>query len=167
MNQLVIKTKPWNTPIWVMVSILIFSSLQSLIVLKVSVPLTTKEITGTILFNMLFWPSLISIDTIVYWVIRKRIMERKWVWAHLLFSLFGFVILMILRFLAIFFLPITHNLDGGRESIRLMNIIEGYCFWGSIIIGHVFFIVAIVRIYANNSPQLPPDENDLLSEIAS
>ena len=165
MNQLVNKAKPWNTPIWVMVGILIVSCLQSLIVFKLTMRFTIGEITGTVLFNMLFLPSLILVDAIIYWMIRKRIMERKWVWAHLLFSLFAFVVLMILR-LVVTFLAITHNLDGGRESIRLFNTIEGYFFWGSIIIGHVFFIVAIVRIYANDSPQLPPDDNDLLSEIA-
>lgn len=165
MDQTLNKTRPWNTPVWVMVSILIVSCLQSLILLKVTVPLTNGEITGTVLFNMLFWPLLILVDAIIYWMIRKRIMERKWVWAHLLFSLFAFVLLMIIR-LAISFLAITHNLDGGRASIRLMNTIEGYCFWGSIITGHVFFIVAIVRIYSGNSPQQPPDDNDLLSEFA-
>jgi hypothetical protein len=165
MSQLVNKAKAWNTPIGFMLSIFIVSCLQSLATLQVTRQVTTIEITGTVFFNMLFWPSLILAESIIYWVIRKRIKERKWVWAHLLFSLFAFVLLTILR-IAVSFLAITHNLDGGRASIRLMNTIQNYCFWGSIIIGHVFFVVAIVRTYSGNSPQLPHDDNDLLSEFA-
>ena len=166
MSQLVDKAKAWNTPIWVMVSLFIFSCLQSLIIFKVTTRLATGEIRGTALFNMLFGPLLIVVDTVIYGMIRKRIMERKWVWTHLLFSLFAFFLLTILRFAATF-LALTHVFDDGRATILLMDTIQKYCFWCSITIGHVFLIVAIVRMYSDKSPQLPPDDNDLLSEFAS
>jgi hypothetical protein len=82
-----------------------------------------------------------------------------------LFSLFAFVLIVILR-LVVSFLAITHNLEGGRNSILLINSIEIYCFWSGVIIGHVFFILALVRSRSANSNQIPADDNDLLSEVA-
>jgi hypothetical protein len=166
MSQLVNKAKAWNTPFGVMVSLLIISCLQSVITFTVIKRFSTGGITGLVLFNMLFWPLLILVDAIVYWMIRKRIMERKWVWAHLLFSLFAFVVLTILRITLYALIPM-YAPDEGRDSIRLISTIEDYCFFSSVILGHTFFIIALVRIYSGKNPQPPPDDNDLLSEFAS
>jgi uncharacterized membrane protein len=166
MSQSVNKAKAWNTPIWFMVVIFIFSCLQSLATLKITRQFTTTEMTERALFNMIFWPSLILAESIIYWMIRKRIKERKWVWAHLLFSLLAFVLLMILRIL-ISFIILAYNEDQGNTIFRLTNTIEFYIYWSSLIIGHVFFVIAIVRSFSGKSAQLPHDDNDFLSEVAS
>lgn len=165
MSQLVNKAKAWNTPIGFMLGIFIVSCLQSLATLQVTRQFSTTEMTERALFNMVFWPSLILTESIIYWVIRKRIKERKWVWAHLLFSLLAFVLLMILRIL-ISFIILAYNQDQGTEILRLTNTIEFYIYWSSFVIGHVFFVVAIVRSFSGNTVQLPDDNNDFLSEIA-
>jgi glucan phosphoethanolaminetransferase (alkaline phosphatase superfamily) len=165
-NQTSIQSKPWYTPIWVMIGVMILTCIKNLILIKFTVHTTVNDLPGIFLFFLILWPLLLLVEVIIYWVIRKRIKERKWVWAHLLFSLLAFVLLFILRFLIYFFVD-AYSPDPGHTIIRYLNNMEFYGFWSSLVIGHVFFIIAIIRSRSGNSAQLPPDDNDLLSEIAS
>ena len=162
MSQPVNKPKPWNTPFWFMMGMTIFNCITGLIAFKFVARVTT--ITGSILFSLLLWPSLILVETIIYWVIRRKVKERKWVWAHLLFSLFAFVVVKILYILAPFIFTFD-GVDRGYHKLNLINQIQYYCFWFSFIIGHIFFIIAIIQSFSkNNSPQID-DANDFLSEL--
>ena len=147
---------------------MVLTFLENFIIVKETASVTsTTLLSGIGLFILMLWPSLILVDAIIYWIIRKRIRERKWVWAHLLFSLLGFVLLQILRFL-IFVLVDAYNPDLGHTSIPYLNNMEFYGFWFCLVIGHSFFIIAIARSFSGKSSQLPPhDDNDLLSEVAS
>jgi hypothetical protein len=164
-NQSPIQSKAWYTPFWFMVGILFVSCIQSLFLFKQITKLATNEISGRILFNMLFWPSLLFVEAFIYWMIRKRISVRKWVWAHLLFSLFAFVLLRIMQ-IVIYLSLYANSRDLADANIHIINRIEFYTYWCSIVIGHMFFIIAIIRSRSGTSAQLPPDDNDLLSEIA-
>ena len=168
MTQPANRTRSWITPIWFMVGIMIITcikNLMNLILFKVSVKAALNALSGTVLFIFMLWPLILLGEAIIYWVIRKRIRERKWVWAHLLFSLFAFVLLFILRFL-IFVLVDAYNPDLGHTSIRYLNNMEFYGFWSCLVIGHIFFIVAIVRNYSNKSSLEPDNNADILSGLS-
>src|SRR5690242_10598219 len=132
MSQSVNRSRPWNTPYWFMLGVMVINFLEFFINLKVSLKVTTN-IPTKVLFIILLWPSFILVEVVIYWVIRKRINERKWVWAHLLFSLFTFVMLEILRFL-VFALIFYYNRNNGYHSLPIINSIYFYSFWSSFII---------------------------------
>jgi len=155
------QAKPWYTPFWFMVCILIVACFQSLLLFTITARYVSLKVP---LFNMLLWPSILIVEAVIYWLIKKKIAERKWVWAHLLFSLFAFVVLMIFRFV-VSFLAITHSAAAAVNSIRLINTIGVYCFWAGVVIGHAFFIVALVRSFSNKNVLQSADTNDILSEL--
>lgn len=161
MEHPISKSKPWMLPFWFMLGIAIIGGLEELFVFIT----TFKFGKSKYLLLFLIWPSVLFVETIVYWLIRKKITERKWVWAHLLFSLFAFVLLWILYFLvsAVFFYT---NRGLLTENIVLLNKIKLYCFWSGIVVGHIFFIVAIVRSFSVKNSLLPDHTDDLLDEVA-
>jgi hypothetical protein len=150
------QSTPWYTPFRIMLIIFILLILFDVVFLttyKLSISLT-----GQMLFFLIIWPVVVLGEVILYWVLRKKIKERKLVWVHLLFSLFAFV---VLKFIIVLLTFITRAVLW-RDHIYYVQLIG---FWGSIIIGHTSLIVAIVRSYSAKDPQPPNDDNDLLSEF--
>ena len=161
------RPKPWMLPFWFMLGILVFNSLENFFfVFPVIFGIRLFSLTWDIVFLIMIWPSILIAEAVVYWRIRKRIHERKWVWAHLLFSLFAFVLQYVFHFSIL--LIVNSVIDGIAFSSFLlkMNLIKFYTFWGNIIIGHVFFIVTIVRSFSAKKLLLSNDTNDLLGEVA-
>jgi hypothetical protein len=114
----------------------------------------------------MLWPSIILIEAIIYWFIRKKIVNRRWVWAHLLFSLFAFVLLFVLYFGILAILYAHTDKETYSSNLRLMQKIQSYAFWAGVIAGHIFFVVAIVRSFSVKKFPEPCYANDLLSEVA-
>jgi bacteriorhodopsin len=119
-----------------------------------------------ILLFALIWPSIAFIDAIIYWLIRKRIGDRKLIWAHMLFSLFALVLLWVVYFFVFLIIDGFNNGKGWGGYLQKMQTIKLYTFVFSIVIGHVLFIVAIVRSLSIKKLLLTNDVNDLLREVA-
>jgi len=91
--------------------------------------------------------------------------ERKWVWAHLLFSLMAFVLLRFLQVLVVIFAQYTYR-DTSYDSLYpLINKIEFYSYWTCVAIGHIFFILAIVRSLSYKNSLTTPNANDFLNDL--
>ncbi|OQP65220.1 hypothetical protein A3860_16245 [Niastella vici] len=159
------QTRSWYTPFWIMVVVVIFACIQSLILFNVILKATTVSVgMGADLYVVMLLPLVLLVETIIYWVIRKRIKERKWVWVNLWLSLFGFVILRLL-YLLILFIYYSFSTYHSPLVTILVSRIEYYGCWSCIIFGQIFFIVAVVRNYSNKNTLQPADPNDLLSEL--
>lgn len=162
-NQFSMQSKAWYTPFWFMVCIMIVAIVQSLILLDIILKATVNVVTSPTMYIVVLWPLLLLVEAIIYWVIRKRLKERKWVWAHLLFSLVGFVLIRVLSVLAFIIIDFYGTLPS-QATYFLMNRIEIYSYWSCVSIAQIFFIIAVVRNYSNKTLQ-PPDANDILSEL--
>src|SRR4051794_39921553 len=103
MEQTLNRSKSWMLPFWFMLGIMIGSFLENVFVFTVF--LHGQWFSRAVVLGAMLWPSILLIEAIGYWLIRKRIEERKFVWVHLLFSLFAFVLLWVLYviILAFFF----------------------------------------------------------------
>ena len=154
------QSKPWYTPFWFMLGVLLLSCLQQVVIFKVIIKSSTYIPSGKVLLFLLMWPSICLVEAIIYWVIRRRVFERKWVWAHLILTACA---MGLIDLLAIVLFVFASQMVSAQPIRRF----QFYSFWSCLVIGHVFFIVAFVRSFSGNSAQLPPDDNDLLSEIAS
>jgi hypothetical protein len=163
MEQTLNKSKSWKLPFWFMLGISVFHFLEDLFVFPVFFHIHLFPLRRDMLSILMIWPSLLFTEAVIYWLIRKRMYERKWVWAHLLFSLFAFVLLWVLYCLvAAIFYYINRAL---LKNAGLMNNIKFYCFWAGIVVGHIFFIVAIVRSFSYKNALASPDVNDFLNEL--
>lgn len=153
--------RSWNTPFVIMLIIFGLTILFDLALLSTYRDLAIV-MSAQMWFFILLWPVLILAEIILYWVLRKKIQERKLVWVHLLCSLFAFV---ILKFLTVAMSYMADYL--GFRSLQqrnFINYVQIIGFWGGLLIGHTALIVALVRIFSVKEPQMPNDD-DFLSEI--
>jgi hypothetical protein len=156
--------KPWYAPFWFMLGVALLALVEQAIV-YISLLRGPMTVSGNLTFRLFLWPSILFIEVIVYWLIRKRVLERRLVWPHLVLSLFTFVLIQIL-FVVVSIIMTDDNGGNHISTLKWLQTGQFYCFWAGVITGHTFFIVAIVRSYSAKHPQLPGDDNDLLSEIA-
>ena len=112
---------------------------------------------------MFLWPSVLLIEVIFYRLVRRRIKERKFVWAHLILSLFSYAVLPLLYVAAIF---ISYLVIPSTPVMKNLFRVQMYSYWAGVIIGHVFFAVVIIQCFSSQQPPQSNDDNDLLSEIA-
>jgi hypothetical protein len=161
-SQSIARPKPWNTPFWFLLGVMVLCIIEHLIVLNVMIKAQISSLTGATLFMLFLWPLLLLAEAIFYRVVHKRIGERKWVWAHLIFSLFSFA---LLRLLYVAVLLIAHDVYQSASAFSIMQQLQFYCFWAGAIIGHIFFIVVIVQCFSRNKPQLPDDNSDFLNDL--
>ncbi len=104
-------------------------------------------------FSFFRWaPMIISwfffrcIETVVYWLIRKKIYTKTWVWAHIITVITGFLI-----FWLYFPVVLLFNLDDYNSRYHLLTI-KADLIWGTFIIGSLFFIVTIVESFYKKDP---------------
>ncbi|MBO9201252.1 MULTISPECIES: hypothetical protein [Niastella] len=166
MEQTEVKSKSWMLPFWFMTGIAILCFLENLTLFKANSYVAAATFSWYILIEAITWPFIILIEAIIYWRIRKRIENRKWVWAHLLFSLFSFVLLVVLYFIALYCIFFITGGEGYSYYLTIMKRIQFYAFWSGVVVGNIFFIVAIVQSFSYQKSPLPADSNDLLGEVA-
>jgi hypothetical protein len=160
-GQTVVYGKPWNTPFRFMLVTMILCTLKS--ALFVLLNMESYAVSAFGIAMMFLWPLVLLIEVIFYWVVRRRIKERKFVWAHLIFSLFSFALLPLLYVGVIF---ITYMVVPANSVLKTIFLIQHYSYWGAAIIGHIFFVIVIFQCFSAKQPRQPNDDNDLLSEIA-
>jgi hypothetical protein len=166
MEQPVSKAKPWMLPFWLMVGITVFYFSESLLLYRTVYKMQLYPSRWYMISTMLLWPSILLVEATIYWFIRKRIENRRWVWAHLLFSLFAFVLLLILYFIVLLIVfEFNHDKDAYSGYLQTIQKIKFYTYWSSIVAGHIFFIIAVVRGFSHKSAITPPDPADFLSEL--
>jgi Na+/phosphate symporter len=163
MEETLNKRKPWLLPIGFMLAIIVGSFLENVFIF--SITLKMPLFSGPMLTVVLWWPSVLAIETIIYWFIRRRIENRKWVWAHLLFSLFAFILLCLLYAIVLFFLFKQAPPEQYRYYFSMLQKFQQYAFWISLVIGNVFFVLTIVRSFKYKNFIDPNTDTDFLSEL--
>jgi hypothetical protein len=158
----ILRAKPWYTPFWFLLGVMVLCAVEHLILLNLIIKSQVSYLSGSILFMLFLWPFLLLMEVIFYWVVRKRIGERKWVWGHLIFSLFSFVLVRLLYVAAVF---IVNDFYQSHSAYTIIQQIQIYCFWAGVIISHIFFVVVIVQCFFRNKPWLSDDNPDFLSDL--
>src|ERR1700744_2736649 len=88
------KRESFTAPFWILLITSAFNWLFyyftfHMSLLRVRLPVLTIVL-------IFLWPSLLFIESILYWIIRKRIADRGWAWTHIILVLFGFVALRLI-----------------------------------------------------------------------
>ena len=129
--------------------------------------------TGMILFNnvggrgsidmvyilkiLLIPGSVLFLELVVYWLIRKRLYYRAWIWIHVI-SVWLTIVVMPLTYIMILYYN-RHN--EMTERVRLNEYLAGIfatAFLITIAVGLLFFILTIVKSFSKKKRmQLKPD----------
>ena len=150
-------------PIWVMLGIILVSTFEHVYLFTVT--LKAPLFSQAVLWAVLLWPCFLLVETVIYWFIRKRIENRRWVWAHLLFSLFAFILLWVLYGIVLFFLFKLVPPEQYQYYFSLLQKFQQYAFWISVVMGNVFFVLTIVRSFKYKNSFDPNTDTDFLSEL--
>jgi hypothetical protein len=149
--------KPFLAPVWLLSIACLFQCIFNLFFFRVEVQVAVY--TPVVIFFMFLWPCVLFIQAFVYWRIRKRITERRWVWTHVGFLFFAFVVLRLVLTATLFITSYTGNL---KSTIRLINKLDVLLFWSCVALGHIFLIIALVK---NLSAKKNPPTDELFLDI--
>ena len=98
-------------------------------------------------FWTFFWPCLLIAEIVIYYIIRKRIYNRQWVFIHSLCNLIIFVVLPLLAplFIVLFFGETSR--DEYEGFLNKLARIRFWLFYLFLLVGHIFFILTIVKAF--------------------
>ena len=137
----------------------------------------SKTVTGipvgnairSIITQMLITGVILLGEAIVYRLLQYRLDRMQWVWAHI--SSLYFIVL-ILPFVIVFlniFIRRRFNSWDEFEWIRKINLLRNLLFWSILLVGHLFFVLTIVRGFSKKR-KLQEEQNEssnLLDEFPS
>jgi hypothetical protein len=139
-------SKTFIVPFWVMLAVSIFSAatnfISAIYVLRMQHP---SSLTLVLLF---FWPILLFIECVVYWIIRNRIMNKKMALGHLFFTFLGFFIFPLLFALANGLFLKNVPVRAINHFDRSNSWIRPFVFWISFILGSICFTAVLAKTFS-------------------
>jgi hypothetical protein len=97
--------------------------------------------------KFLYLPAIILIETIMYWMVRKRNSYRKASWCHLLLFTFAYLT-PYLEMLVIDVYLKSVPLVNVVSFIRFANKLRLGIFWGVMMLAHIFFARVIIKSFS-------------------
>jgi hypothetical protein len=107
-------------------------------------------------WNIVWYPILI-LEAITYYLIRRKLFNRTWVFLHFTFTVIGFVVIPVLT-------PILTLHLNPRSKVNLF-FYRRFLNWLCLIWGHLFFILTIVKSF--HKPEPVHESPGLLDEFIS
>lgn len=114
--------------------------------------------TSALLKQFLLVSIIPGLEVLIYWFIRHRLYKPLWVRMHLLMLWLALFFFPVAFALAYAFNMANANNQTAATTYNIMATIQTYAFWGSIVIGHLFFIATIVKSFSK--PPSPTDATD-------
>lgn len=142
------KRKTFTEPFWTMLMMGIFSVISNYISATIILKMQLSYLKPMVVLFLLLWPMLLLAEAIVYWIIRKKNVYRKYTWAHILFTFIGLVIVPVMGKLTNSLLSRSITRTRMIHATRIQNDMEVAFFWASIILGHMFFILVLKKSLA-------------------
>jgi hypothetical protein len=91
--------------------------------------------------------TMLIIQAIVYWQIRKKIHKRSWVWLHLFLLIIPMIIVPAM-FIIIPLVIAGYAGSGNPGALfRNLNLVSVYFFWTCMIAGNAFFAATLVKSF--------------------
>ena len=155
--------KPIALPIYVIGSVIIFRICLLILVLTDLGNYSSGD--SEIPDSFLLWPILLIVEYIIYWNIRNRIYNKKWMHIHVLIVFLCLGLIPCAELVYRTFDPIIVMTANSPYSTFLK--MQVYGFWIMIGIGHVFFIGTIVKSFSSKKETIEDEQAPgLLNEFA-
>ena len=98
-------------------------------------------------------------ETLVYFFLRKMKIRRSLIWSHVGALWFSFVIIPLVFGIIQFFQSLNYSPEEFRSAGILLRRIRFVLFWSALVIGHIFFIAAIINgLRRKAAPDTEDDE---------
>jgi hypothetical protein len=123
----------------------------------------------SIITQMLITGVILLAEAIVYRLLQHRLDRMQWVWAHISSLYFLVLVLPFIIILLNIIVRRRFNSWDQFEWIRKLNLLRNLLFWSILLVGHLFFVLTIVRGFSKKR-KLQEDQNDssnLLDEFPS
>jgi hypothetical protein len=121
-----------------------------------------------ILTRVLIPASILLAELLVYWLIRKRLYYKAWVRIHILSIWVAIVILPITYLAIVYFYRYSEEADSYGGYSRRFSMIYGATFIISLLVGHIFFILSIIKSFSKKKrlqTTVTGDSPDILDEF--
>lgn len=92
---------------------------------------------------------MLIVETIAYWLLRKATIRRSLIWFHVGALWFSFLFLAFITGVVQVYMSANYSPSDFYSAAVLMARIRFGLFWGAVVIGHIFFVVAIVDAFRN------------------
>lgn len=151
-------------PFWTMLMITFVNVGYNYIVAKVILKMTHLLLFPFLM--LILWPTILLTEALIYWIIRKRIVYPKYVWGHIACMLSAFVAVPLAGFFANGFFSryMTKSEMFGVNRIGQRG--QFIVFWSSVILGHVFFAMALKKSFTRDPVPGKDAENiNLLDDV--
>lgn len=117
-------------------------------------------------FYGILWPCLVLAEWVVYWVIRKRITEFRWIWFHMALLVLTFLLLPLIVVIITMFIRTSYNPADSYNYTMVVYQIRFYSFWTFIILAHIFFIIALVKAFSKPPNSEHDADSGFLDQIS-
>ncbi len=128
MKNTFILAKPWNTPFWCMLGVLLLHCIEQVIIYGYYLKAQPEYLSVISWFTFFLGPLLLLVQLIIYRLIRNRIQFRSWVGCHLAMSLFTFVLIKIFYAIASYFI-IGYRPDYWESTMIWLQRFQYYGYW--------------------------------------
>ena len=85
------------------------------------------------------------VETIVYFFLRKMKIRRLLIWSHVGALWFSFILIPLVFGIIQVYQSMNYSLEEFRSAGRMLQRIRFVLFWSALVIGHIFFVAAIIN----------------------
>jgi hypothetical protein len=169
------RERPYTFGFWMMVVIVVF---RVFLLVAITIALQRNKASGlSFTFNLVMFVMVIVLlaETMFYWNRRYKIPNKAWVHIHIWSTFLAMVVIPIVTYFLMSILmrsyyqqlpPETEYYNGNsyHDVVARYTTIQRYLFWGLLAVGHIFFIVTIVKSFQLKDEE-PDESTGLLDEF--
>lgn len=111
--------------------------------------------------------SCLFIETIAYWLLRKKIFDIVAVRIHVWILFFVFCIMPFLFFLIAQISASYLGSDRYMSFLKELSQIRTFLFWALLAVAHIFFLITIVKCFNNKKETVSDEPAGILDEFIS
>ena len=120
------------------------------------------EISMLVKMSLFYVPTILFIEAVMYWTIRKRMIVRKDAWTHIIMFIGAYILSFLIRLsmgaIVIMHMPLA-------RQIRTMAYAQIYLFWALVLIAHVFFARVLLKVFAKPTVEEVQENRNLLDDV--
>jgi len=113
--------------------------------------------------SLFYLPVIMFVEAAMYWTIRKRIIDRRDAWGHLILFTGAYFFNYGVRLLAAAILVLHYPIAMRPSFMRITTYGQLWLFWGLVIAAHVFFARVLIKAFAK--PPVVVESGNLLDDV--
>ena len=101
-----------------------------------------------LLFEGIMVMLLLCVETIIYWVVSKKIFSFTWAVMHVVMMYLAMALLPVAYFFLVNYLSLVQPPGRYYATLGKLMLARNIIFWGLFIVAHVFLALTLIRAYS-------------------